>query len=181
MKLYITRHGESLANTLHTISNRNLPHPLTSYGRMQAEALASQLLDKGITHIFTSPILRAYETAEIVASKLNLTFNVADALREYDCGELEGRGDEKAWRQHEDYIVNWLAGHRRDKCPQGGENFNDIRNRFVPFIEELIKKSSNSDKNSLLVTHGGILLVGLPHVLANVDFKRARTLPLDNT
>jgi broad specificity phosphatase PhoE len=36
MKLYVTRHGESEANILHIISNRDLPHPLTKKGSLQA-------------------------------------------------------------------------------------------------------------------------------------------------
>lgn len=181
MKLTITRHGESLANSLHIISNRDLPHPLTPYGRLQAEALAFRLFDKAITRIYASPVTRAAETAEIVGGILSVPVTTSNALREYDCGVLEGRGDEEAWAQHEQFIVDWLSGHRRDEAPEGGESFHDIKNRLVPFIETLVKEYGSSDENLLLVTHGGILLLGLPHVLTNVDFTKARNLPLDNT
>ena len=181
MKLTITRHGESLANILHIISNRDLLHPLTPYGRLQAEALAFRLSDKGITRIYASPVTRAAETAEIVGGILSVPVTTADALREYDCGVLEGRGDEEAWALHEQFIVDWLSGHRRDGAPAGGESFHDIKNRLVPFIESLVKEYGSHDENLLLVTHGGILLLGLPHVLTNVDFTKARSLPIDNT
>lgn len=181
MKLTITRHGESLANTLHIISNRDLPHPLTPYGRLQAETLAFRLIDKGITRIFTSPVQRAAETAEIAGEILSLPVTQSNALREYDCGNLEGREDTDAWQTHEHFIVEWLAGRRRDESPPGGETFNDIRNRFVPFIENLTREYGRTEEVVLLVTHGGILLLGLPHILSNVDFLKARTLPLDNT
>jgi probable phosphoglycerate mutase len=181
MKLTIARHGESLANTLHIISNRDQPHPLTPYGRLQAEALAFRLSDKGLTRIYASPVTRAAETAEIVGGFLSIPVTTADALREYDCGVLEGRGDEEAWALHEQFIVDWLSGHRRDEAPEGGESFHDIKNRLVPFVESLVNDYGGSDENLLLVTHGGILLLGLPHVLTNVDFTKARSLPLDNT
>jgi broad specificity phosphatase PhoE len=181
MKLFFTRHGESLANTLHTISNRDLPHPLTPKGQEQARALATSLMDKGISRIYASPVPRAAETAEIVSGILSAPMTITDALREYDCGFLEGRGDEEAWIIHQQFIRDWLAGRRREECPPGGETFIDIRNRFVPFIENLVKNFGGSDENLLLVTHGGMLLQGLPHVLTNVDFPIARTLPLDNT
>ena len=181
MKLTFTRHGESLANTLHIISNRDLPHPLTPYGRLQAKALAFRLLDKGITRIFTSPVPRAAETAEIAGEILSLPVTESHALREYDCGNLEGRGDADAWQTHKHFIVEWLAGRRRGESPEGGETFKDIRDRFVPFIESLVENPGGSDEHLLLVTHGGILLLGLPHVLTNVSFDKARSLPLDNT
>ena len=181
MKVYFSRHGESLANTLHVISNRNIPYPLTKKGRNQSKMLASSLMGKGITHIFSSPVLRAKETAKIVSDKLDVSVETCDALREYDCGELEGHSDEKAWKIHEEYIVDWLAGSRRAKSPPGGESFNTILDRFVPFVEDLIRKFDSSDENLLLISHGGMLLLGLPHVLTNVDFIRARSLSLDNT
>jgi 2,3-bisphosphoglycerate-dependent phosphoglycerate mutase len=181
MKLYFTRHGESLANTLHIISNRDLPHPLTARGREQATAVATRLTDKTITCIYASPIPRAAETANIIGSIMSLPVTTADALCEYDCGLLEGRGDEEAWTIHQQFIRDWLDGRRRDQCPQGGETFEDIRDRFVPFMESLVKDFGGSDENPLLVTHGGMLLLGLPHVLTNVDFPAARSLPLDNT
>lgn len=181
MKLTLTRHGESLANTMHIISNRDLPHPLTQKGREQARELASRLLDRGITRIYASPVPRAAETAEIVGGILSIPVTTADALREYDCGALEGRGDAEAWALHKQFIVDWLAGQQRDECPQGGETFEDIRNRIVPFIESLVKDFGDSDENLMLVTHGGILLFGLPFILANADHKKARSLPLDNT
>ena len=181
MKLTFTRHGESLANTLNIISNRDLPHPLTPKGREQAAALASRLRGRGITRVYTSPILRALETAEIVAKSLNQSVQIANALREYDCSILEGRGDAEAWELHERTIADWLAARRRDDCPEGGETFKDIRDRFVPFIESLVEDIGDSDEHLLLVTHGGILLLGLPHVLTNVSFDKARSLPFENT
>ncbi|MFO7662130.1 MAG: histidine phosphatase family protein, partial [Chloroflexota bacterium] len=76
MKLIFARHGESLANILHEISNRGLKHPLTSNGREQAAALAQALAFRSLDHIYTSPILRAIETAVIVAHRLGVEYEV---------------------------------------------------------------------------------------------------------
>jgi broad specificity phosphatase PhoE len=181
MKLYFTRHGESLANTLHVISNRELPHPLTAKGREQATMLASRVKDKNIARIYASPVPRAKETAEIISKTLNVPLEISDALREYDCGVLEGRGDREAWNLHRKYLEDWLEGRRRNECPPGGETFHDIEKRFVPFIKKLVKDYSSNDENLLLVSHGGAILLGLPLILVNIDFPSARLLPLDNT
>ena len=70
MKLYFVRHGESEANVLQVISNRGWMHPLTEKGRQQANTLAEKLRGAGITKIYTSPLRRAVETAEILSRSL---------------------------------------------------------------------------------------------------------------
>jgi bisphosphoglycerate-dependent phosphoglycerate mutase len=80
LRFYFVRHGESEANSLHIVSNRDLPHGLTAKGREQADMLANQLASSGITKIFTSPLLRARQTAAILAHALGLEVVVSDAL-----------------------------------------------------------------------------------------------------
>jgi len=91
MRIYFARHGESQANLLHEISNRGLRHGLTRKGREQAVALAQRLQHRPIAHIYSSPVLRAIETSVILANRLEVDYEITDALREYDCGILEGR------------------------------------------------------------------------------------------
>ena len=66
MRLYFARHGESLANTTRTFSNRDPWHPLTERGEQQAAELAETLAPEGIGRIFSSPAARAQQTAGIV-------------------------------------------------------------------------------------------------------------------
>ncbi|HEU4744820.1 MAG TPA: histidine phosphatase family protein [Anaerolineales bacterium] len=82
MRLCFVRHGESEANVLRVISNRESPFELTPPGRQQAGTLANQLRDIPVTTIFSSPILRARQTAEILARSFNQSYRVTDALRE---------------------------------------------------------------------------------------------------
>ena len=150
----------------------------TDKGRLQAQALAQKLQTESITHIYASPILRAAQTAEILAQALGMPYQIADALREYDCGELEG----KSYHDHKsDYVrlfTKWLIG-KWDSRFEGGESLLDIRARFVPFIEQLIRESSATD-HIALISHGGTLLGTLPTLLKNVDHKFALTHPFEN-
>ncbi len=82
MKITFTRHGESQANLLQEFSNRGLKHPLTPAGRQQAAALAEALQGQNVTHLYSSPVLRALETAIILAGRLGGTYEVVEALRE---------------------------------------------------------------------------------------------------
>ena len=169
MRLYITRHGESQANILSVISNRDLPHPLTETGRLQAAALTEKLRGKSITRIYASPILRAKQMAEILSNALGGPMECEQALREPDCGVLEGRGDADAWAEHKYWLETWLAGRARDKGPQGGETYNAARERFTSFIEEIKRKYGESSAEFVLVTHGEQMLFGLPGLVVGLD------------
>ena len=169
MKIYFTRHGESHANVLRQISNRGLTHPLTRTGRQQAAALADKLRDRAIARIYSSPMLRAIETGIIVADRLEVDYEVVDGLREYDCGIAEGRADETGWQMWQALFDDWSIQKRWERRIEGGENFYDVRDRFVPLVEGLVSQYGATDANLLCVAHGGVLWMMLPLVLANVD------------
>jgi len=169
MKLYFVRHGESEANLLREISNRGTRHGLTAKGREQATALAQALSREAIQHIYTSPLLRAVQTAEILAGRFNVPFQTADALREFDCGFVEGRSDTAAWEIHSRIHESWLRNGERDARIDGGESFNDIRQRFIPFVEGMAQAFAGSESIIVLVGHGGTYRCMLPLILRNID------------
>src|SRR6266487_2575766 len=169
MRLYFARHGESEANTRHIISNRASPLGLTSLGKQQAKALAQSLSEVSISAIFCSPVFRARETADILTASFGKPYQITDALREYDCGILEDGSDEESWRLHRHYFEEWTLRQNYLNKPEGGESFEAIRNRFLPFIEELIRKSTGTDVHILLIGHGGLFLLMLPLILTNID------------
>jgi probable phosphoglycerate mutase len=168
MKLYFVRHGESEANIQHIISNREARLGLTPFGIQQAQELAEKLQGIPVNAIFSSPIFRARETADILSTSFGIPYQVTEALREYDCGILEDQSDEESWRLHREYFESWtLHKNYRDK-PEGGECFLDIQNRFVPFIENLTHTGSEKD-HILLIGHGGLFHLMFPIVLTNID------------
>ena len=166
MRLYFVRHGESEANVQHVISNRESKFGLTERGREQAQSLAQKLKDIPFTAIFSSPILRARQTAAVLSGSFHLPYQVTDALREYDCGILEEKSDEESWRLHREYYEDWTLRHNYANRPEGGECFTEIQDRFVPFIESF--KQEGHD-HILLIGHGGLFHLMLPLVLANIE------------
>jgi probable phosphoglycerate mutase len=181
MKLYFARHGQSEANVLREISNRGLKHPLTEKGRQQAHALAVELLPAGIAAIYTSPLLRAVQTAEILSEAFGVGFEVTDALREYDCGILEGTSGPETWAAFWALREAWYPGRQWERRIEGGESFLDMQARFVPFIEGLLARDNQRDAALVLIGHGGLYLSMLPLVLVNVDFEFASHQPFPNT
>ncbi len=169
MKIYFARHGESYANTTREVSNRGLKHPLTPAGRSQAFTLAQKLEGRGITRVYASSVLRALETGILVANHLGIDYEVADALREYDCGELEGRSDEACWQQMDELARAWVADHQWERRLPGGESGWEVRQRFEDFVEMLVRRHTPTDEKVLCVAHGGVYWLALPLVLQNLS------------
>ncbi len=180
MQLILARHGESTANVIGEISNRGFKHGLTDLGRQQALNLAAQI-QSPVLKIYTSPLKRAVETAQILARTWGLSCEIANALCEYDCGILEGRADEVAWREHAEVRRQWYEEHRFDYRSEGGESLLDIQARFAPFVHGLIEKYRDISEAIVCIGHGGTYRAALPLVLTNVDHALAVPHPMGNT
>jgi probable phosphoglycerate mutase len=173
MQLIFAHHGESTANVRRIISNRGLKHALTDLGRQQAHELATRI-QSPVRKVYTSPIQRAVETTQIVTEAWGVEYEVVDALREYDCGVLEGRGDDEAWQEHVEVRRQWYEEHNLDRRAEGGESFLDIQARFVPFVDALLERYRDIPETIVCVGHTGTYCAALPLVLTNVDHTFAR-------
>ena len=187
--MLFARHGQSTANLLLVISNRDLEHPLTELGRHQAAALADAVHGEGVRRIFTSPLARAVETAEIVGRALDVPVERADALREFDCGVFEGRSDGEAWAAHAAVQREWFELGRQGARIPGGESLADLRARFLPFVAAIARDLRDGDAarargspagSVLLISHGGLLHSLLPDVLDGLDAATVLANPLGN-
>ena len=181
MRYFFVRHGESTANTQRILSNREDSHGLTEKGIQQAKSLAERLSTEKFEYLYSSPILRAQQTSRIIAERLNLPVIIEDALRENDCGSLEGRGDDEAWAIMIELFQAWMQGKRRAEKMAGGESFDDITRRFMPFMHNLMKESQGKQGSILLVSHGGLLYTMLPLLLENITFEFAGKSIMTNT
>lgn len=171
MKLYLVRHGETDANRIlgHGVSGPMHDEPVTFkpgddtniplnvYGRAHAWEAGGELPDT-IDEMYSSPLLRAKETAEIIAEmkKINPSIiKLRDELIEYHQGSLEGLSTE----QKKEMLggQSWGSGLlcNYDYTPWGGDSWKTIHDRLSSFIAEL--KGSGSEKNIVCVTSGGVI------------------------
>lgn len=169
MKLHFIRHGESSANTLRIFSNQEAEHPLTQAGIQQAQARAHSLQHLSIDRIYTSPILRARETAEILGAQIKVPVEITAALWEWDVGIYEGTSDPQGWASHQQVQEDWFSHQKYDSKMPGGESFLEIQARFVPFIQDLVQEHGEQRKEFILVAHGGLYRAMLPVILTNID------------
>jgi broad specificity phosphatase PhoE len=166
--LILARHGETDWNRENRFQGHADP-PLNELGRRQSAELAELLADEGISRVYTSPLKRAAETAQIVASKLGLDVEPVEALREIDVGAWSGlTRDEVAERFPEQYS-RWL-----ERAPHGfedGETYAELAARVVPAVRALAEDQPGA--TLLVVTHGGPSRVLQAHA-AEVDYAEAR-------
>lgn len=179
-KFIFARHGESVVNVAHTISNGDADHnPLTELGRGQAQTLLTNLRDRNVTQIYSSTLSRASETAGILAAGLGLEVQLTAALKEPYCGIIEGRNDQEAWTAHAEQEKQWAMGNHGYRI-QGGESYSDVRARFIPFVEQVVASHRNGSGTVIFVSHGSVLINMLSHLLTNVDADFAHGHPMLN-
>jgi len=89
--LYIFRHGQTIWNAEgRPQGQHSYPVPLTAFGREQCCVLGEKLKDKNIQHIISSDLLRAKQSAEIIADIIGAEVEFDEKLREIDYGVLNG-------------------------------------------------------------------------------------------
>ena len=157
MHFHFIRHGKRD----HTIGDPSL----TSEGRQEAELLARELASNGIARIFSSPLARTRETAEIIATILNLEVTEDSRLRErMNWGDIKGQS-------FDEFIAQWERCNReRDYRPSVGDSSIEAGRRIEAFVSDCYLQSS---KDTVIgVTHGGILTDFLLNVFSSEELSR---------
>jgi broad specificity phosphatase PhoE len=166
--LILARHGETDWNRENRFQGHADP-PLNALGRAQSVELAETLAGESIARVYTSPLRRARETAELVAERLGVEIEPLEALREIDVGSWTGlTRDEVAERFPEGY-ARWLA-----RAPHGfedGETYEELTARVIPALRALAE--AHPSATLLVVTHGGPSRVVQAHA-AGIDYAEAR-------
>ncbi len=110
-RLLLVRHGENRANLTKELSHRLIDYPLTAKGKLQAEQTAAYLSAYPVTQVFTSPLKRARETAEIITAELAVSVRVLEPFRELNVGTLEVEPPTAAsWQLHDEIVWAWATG-----------------------------------------------------------------------
>jgi ribonuclease H / adenosylcobalamin/alpha-ribazole phosphatase len=152
-RLFIARHGETLANReFRFIGSRD--DLLSELGQLQAAQLAEALAAFPIAAVYSSPMLRTYYTALPIAERHGLDVQRIDALRECSFGAWEGMSRaEILARSPEDaqYFYEW----ERDAtlAPPGGESMIALQQRVCSGVEQLAL--AHPDQSIVLVSHVG--------------------------
>lgn len=176
--LYLVRHGATAANLERParIQGRSINPSLAPLGIRQAEATRDLLQSYCIRHCYCSPLIRAVETARIIASLHGIHPTTIPGLTECDVGRWEGIPWEVVEKEEPDAFRRFHDNPAEFGYP-GGESFAQVHDRVRPIFEELLTR--HCGESFLVVAHhvvnrtylAGLLGLG-PHL--------ARRVILDN-
>jgi probable phosphoglycerate mutase len=154
----LVRHGQTDWNLQRRIQG-NTDIPLNDTGRADALAAAEVLAAGSYDAVYASPLVRAQETARIIATRLGLDEPVTTrGLREREFGEAEGI-------DVGDYIARYGGWH--SEVP-GAESLEQVRDRALDSLERIVRasrrRSTPNQESIIVVSHGGVIRALLMHV-----------------
>jgi broad specificity phosphatase PhoE len=148
-ELLLVRHGETDWNRERRFQGHADP-PLNEEGREQARELARRLAGEDIAAVYTSDLLRARETAEILATALDAEVVALRELREIDVGNWQGLTWPEIEERHPDGAARW---HRDGHGWDSGETYEQLGDRIVAALREVA--SNHPAQRIVVVGHGG--------------------------
>jgi broad specificity phosphatase PhoE len=149
--IWLARHGETDANAEGRVQG-SLDPPLNERGREQARALASEAAGLGLRALYTSHLLRARETADIVGEAVGLDPVVDERFAESRRGEWEGRLIAEIKADDPDGWAGSLAVEPSFRFP-GGESLEEHGAR----VEAALTDVSRGPLPALVICHGGTI------------------------
>ncbi|HLW37236.1 MAG TPA: histidine phosphatase family protein [Candidatus Eremiobacteraceae bacterium] len=152
MQVLLVRHGETTWNLEGRYQGRKDP-PLSHRGLLQAQALAQRLHAEPIAAVFSSPLKRAAQTAQVCADALGLEVTLDSRLLEISHGAWEGKLRSEIAQSQGEMLALWHEHPERVRFP-GGEGLADVRDRVTGFWVDLAQKHSGM---CLIVTHDVIV------------------------
>jgi broad specificity phosphatase PhoE len=153
--VYLARHGQTAYN-LEGRFQGQLPVPLDDTGRAQASELAERAAAHGFAVLWSSTLLRARETAEIVAARIGLEPRHDARLMETDAGDWTDRSFEEVQDEAPELFAKFIAGNPTFGFP-GGESFAQQEIRVGAALDDVERGALPA----LVVCHGMVIRAAL--------------------
>jgi probable phosphoglycerate mutase len=154
-RVYLARHGQTAYN-LEGRFQGQLAVPLDETGRAQAADLAERAAAYGFAALWCSPLLRARETADVVAGRIGLEPREDARLMETDAGDWTDRSFAEIQAQAPEQFAAFAAGDPAFAFP-GGESFAEQEVRVSAALEEI----ERGELPALVVCHGMVIRAAL--------------------
>jgi broad specificity phosphatase PhoE len=148
VKLILARHGETVWN-VEKIFRGRADVDLDEVGIKQAELLGKYLSNCKLETIYSSPIKRALDTANIVARYQKVGVHVAEGLIDFDFGKWQSLPEQEVQRLYPALLNEWHNNPHKVRMP-GGESLEDVRRRAIEVVNDVISQYQGS---VVLVSH----------------------------
>jgi broad specificity phosphatase PhoE len=168
--IFLARHGESDWNVEKRFQGHS-DRPLTERGRKQARALADLVGAEKIDAVYTSPLSRAQETAEIVAARAGLEAVALPELREVDTGSWSGLSRADVEARFPEGFARWRSG---GSGWENGESYDEMAERVIGALRKIAE--DHPDGRVLVISHGGPIraIHAAAEGLAIKDYRRLK-------
>jgi broad specificity phosphatase PhoE len=147
-ELILARHGETVWN-VEKIYRGRADVNLDEVGVKQAGLLGKYLSNWELEAIYSSPLRRAIDTANIIARYQNIGVHIAEGLIDFDYGELQSLPEQEAKRLYPTIHNEWHNNPHKVKMP-GGESLEDVKRRAIEVVNDVLSKYQGS---IVLVAH----------------------------
>jgi probable phosphoglycerate mutase len=156
MEMLLIRHGLPI----HKVNSDGTPAdpPLSRLGREQARLVAEWLAEEGIDRIYSSPMLRARETAEPLARMMNIEVELELRVREFDADSIEYIPMEQLKRDQPERWREFVAGGYASQI-----DFESFVSTVTAGLQDLI--DANSGRRIAVFCHGGVINSWATHIL----------------
>jgi 2,3-bisphosphoglycerate-dependent phosphoglycerate mutase len=170
MLLYCVRHGESLYNAEGRVQGQS-DVALSEFGRSQSAAVAEALAEKSLDALYSSPLRRAMETAEVVARRTGLPIQTDPRLKEVNAGIFQDRLRADLQREFPEELSRWTS-EDLDYVIPGGESRRQLIARGRAALEAIARENL---QHVAVIAHGRLLTVALKNLvgLAPEDYPRS--------
>lgn len=139
---------------------------LSLRGLRQAQALADALAGLPLAAVYSSPLIRALDTARPLAAARGVDVSLLEVLAELDFGEVEGLTYDEIEAERPELFRAWMDDPARVRFP-GGESLADLRARVLPALEQI--RARHAGEAVAVVAHGGVIRVVLADALGVED------------
>lgn len=163
MELYIVRHGETVWNADKKLQG-SVDIELNENGRRLAGETGENLEGTEFDCIYSSPLIRAYETACLIRGHRNIPIIRDERLRELCFGEKEGHNFTKLLEDESDPFHHFFKRPDLYQAPKGGETLEEICLRAKEFMQQVIEPEKNHYKRVMIVAHGALNKALMCHI-----------------
>lgn len=175
-RIYFIRHGETEWNKTKRFQGFT-DIPLSDIGKAQAALLGKRFESIPIDVIYSSPLIRAYETAAAVAVPKKMEIMKNDHFKEINFGEWEGLTGEELTKLYGDQFIRLISTPEIAEFPGDG-SLQLVTKRVKLGLDAVI--AENENKNVMIVSHGGLIRLCIFYLMG-MDLSFYNKMWLNNT
>ena len=149
VNVILIRHGETDWNTEQVFRGR-IDVPLNKVGISQAEAVGFSLRDRDIDALYSSPLKRAFETAQMLAKGRNLEMKSEEGFIDINFGLWQGISHQKVKEDFKDLYARWMNEPHKVTFPEG-ESLGEVKIRSQKALDTIVK--NNPGRTVAIVSH----------------------------